>query len=141
MFAVSRRWGSVGTPRPGAGPPPEGHTGNVNVAGVGTVRGDIRWDELQKDDGYSVVAAQLQSGRGNDLLGVAFAAQSDNPIRYPGFTRSGDLGPLPAPGRVLIRVAARLFGRPINESISPIHALLRQSAGQCELDISGAQPV
>lgn len=97
----------------------------VNVAGVGMTKGSIHWDDLQLERGYSMVIAQLQAGRANDLLGVAFAAQRDNPVRYvlyhPGFTRSGDLTPLPAPMRLLVRTAARLAARPIEESIAPIH--------------------
>ncbi len=96
----------------------------VNVAGVGTTKGEIQWDDLQLERGYGMVTAQLQAGRANDLLGVAFAAQGDNPIRYvlyhPGFTRSGDLSPLPPAMRAAIRAAARLSARPIAESIAPI---------------------
>ncbi|BCJ28141.1 SDR family NAD(P)-dependent oxidoreductase [Actinocatenispora sera] len=100
----------------------------VNVAGVGTTRGAVHWDDLQLERGYGMVTAQLQAGRANDLLGVAFAAQPDNPIRYvlyhPGFTRSGDLSPLAAPMRVIIRAAARLSARPVGESIAPIHGFV-----------------
>ncbi|MFI6284048.1 SDR family NAD(P)-dependent oxidoreductase [Streptomyces sp. NPDC051018] len=98
----------------------------VNVAGTGVVKGRIHWDDLQLERRYSTITAQLQAGRANDLLGVAFAARPDNgPIRYvlyhPGFTRSGDLGPLPAPVRALLRVAARLAARPVEQSIAPVH--------------------
>lgn len=100
----------------------------VNVAGVGVTKGRIHWDDLQLERRYGTVAAQLQAGRANDLLGVAFAAQQDNPIRYvlyhPGFTRSGDLSPLPAPVRVLLRVAARLAARPVEQAVAPIHGFL-----------------
>lgn len=100
----------------------------VNVAGVGTTTGKIHWDDLQLERDYGMVTAQLQAGRANDLLGAAFAAQPDNPIRYvlyhPGFTRSGDLSPLPRAMRASIRVAARLSARPVAESVAPIHEFI-----------------
>lgn len=100
----------------------------VNVAGVGTVKGRIHWEDLQLENAYGTIAAQLQAGRANDLLGVAFAAQHDNPVRYvlyhPGFTRSGDLSPLPALARVSIRVAARLAARPVADSVEPVHGFI-----------------
>ncbi|PSK88953.1 short subunit dehydrogenase [Murinocardiopsis flavida] len=100
----------------------------VNVSGTGTVQGRVHLDDLQLERRYSTVAAQLQAGRANDLLGVAFAARPDNPIRYvlyhPGFTRSGDLSPLPAPVRVLLRVAARVAARPVADAIAPVHGFI-----------------
>lgn len=97
----------------------------VNVAGVGMTKGEIHWDDLQLEHRYGMVTAQLQAGRANDLLGVAFAARSGNPIRYvlyhPGFTRSGDLSLLRPAMRAAIRATARLSARPVAESIEPIH--------------------
>ncbi|MBK1787735.1 SDR family NAD(P)-dependent oxidoreductase [Prauserella cavernicola] len=105
----------------------------INVAGTGTTKGGIRWDDPTLRRRYSTIAAQLQAGRANDLLGVAFAAQPDNPIRYvlyhPGFTRSGDLSPLSAPTRVLLRAAARLAARPIEQAVAPIHDFIDQPPG------------
>ena len=100
----------------------------VNVAGVGVTQGHIHWDDLALERRYSTVAAQLQAGRANDLLGVAFAALPDNPIKYvlyhPGFTKSGDLSPLPAPVRGLLRVAAAVAGRPVERAVAPIHGFI-----------------
>jgi NAD(P)-dependent dehydrogenase (short-subunit alcohol dehydrogenase family) len=100
----------------------------VNVAGVGIVKGRIHWEDLQLERGYGLLAAQLQAGRANDLLGVAFAAQQDNPVRYvlyhPGFTKSGDLSPLPAALRASIRAAARVSAAP---SPSPSHRFTASS--------------
>ncbi|MFF5290722.1 SDR family NAD(P)-dependent oxidoreductase [Paractinoplanes globisporus] len=91
----------------------------VNVAGVGVTKGTIHWDDLQLAHGYSMVKAQLQAGRCNDLLGVI---QSPGYVLYhPGFTRSGDLTPLPKPLRLAIRIAAKLKGQPIEQAIHPIH--------------------
>ncbi|MFE3260230.1 SDR family NAD(P)-dependent oxidoreductase [Nocardia sp. NPDC059229] len=100
----------------------------VNVAGVGATKGEIHWNDLQLERGYSTIAAQLQAGRANDLLGVAYAAQPENPIRYvlyhPGFTKSGDLTPLPAAARAFIRVAAALAARTVEQSVQPIHEFI-----------------
>ena len=100
----------------------------VNVAGVGITKGTIHWDDLQLEHRYGAIAAQLQAGRANDLLGVAYAAQAENPVRYvlyhPGFTKSGDLTPLPAAARAFIRAAAALAARPIERSIAPIHEFI-----------------
>ncbi|SEF15735.1 SDR family NAD(P)-dependent oxidoreductase [Jiangella alba] len=96
----------------------------VNVAGVGTRKGAIHWDDLQLTRRYRAVAAQLQAGRANDLLGVGYAAQHGGRVPYvlyhPGFTRSGDLSTLPRPTRTAIRVAARLFARPVEAAVAPI---------------------
>jgi len=94
----------------------------VNVAGVGTTRGAVRWDDLQLARRYRMVDAQLQAGRANDLLGVDFAsrgARARYVLYHPGFTRSGDASPLPAPLRLALRVAA-LAARPVAASVRPI---------------------
>lgn len=100
----------------------------VNVAGVGMTTGAIQWDDLQLERKYSTITAQLQAGRANDLLGVAYAAQRDNPVRYvlyhPGFTKSGDLTPLPAAARLFIRVAATFAARPVERAIEPVHGFV-----------------
>lgn len=102
----------------------------VNVAGVGMTKGQIHWGDLQLERRYSTIAAQLQAGRANDLLGVAYAGQRDNPIRYvlyhPGFTKSGDLTPLPAVARAFIRAAATVAARPVERSVALIHPFIDQ---------------
>lgn len=100
----------------------------VNVAGVGATKGAVHWDDLGLERRYSMVAAQLQAGRANDLLGVGFAAESGSRARYvlyhPGFTRSGDLSPLSAPLRVVLRVLQTVAARPVAESVEPIHGFI-----------------
>jgi NAD(P)-dependent dehydrogenase (short-subunit alcohol dehydrogenase family) len=100
----------------------------VNVAGVGTTAGTIHWDDLQLERRYRTITAQLQAGRANDLLGVAYAAQPENPVRYvlyhPGFTKSGDLTPLPVAARIAIRIAAAFAARPVERSVEPIHEFI-----------------
>ncbi|MEU8313987.1 SDR family NAD(P)-dependent oxidoreductase [Micromonospora sp. NPDC049033] len=100
----------------------------VNIAGVGVARGRVRWDDPQMASGYSAVAAQLQAGRANDLLGVGFAQRSGSHARYvlyhPGFTRSGDRSGLPLVVRGLLAVAAAVAARPVAASVAPIHRFL-----------------
>ncbi|MGI5221700.1 SDR family NAD(P)-dependent oxidoreductase [Nocardia sp. CA-290969] len=100
----------------------------VNIAGVGTRKGAVNWDDPHLTRGYSVVRAQLQAGRANDLLGVSFAARFGGKIGYvlyhPGFTRSGDLSPLNPVARTVIRTLAALAARPVPSAIHPIHAFV-----------------
>jgi hypothetical protein len=95
----------------------------VNVAGVGTRSGRIRWDDLQLTGKYSLIRAQLQVGRANDLLGVAHAARHHRAryvLYHPGFTRSG-LDGHPSPiVRAVLRTMARFFAHPVAESVRPI---------------------
>ena len=97
----------------------------VNIAGVGVRKGAVNWDDPHLTHGYSVVRAQLQAGRANDLLGVSFAGRYGGKIGYvlyhPGFTRSGDLSPLNPVARTAIRTLAALAARPVRTAIHPIH--------------------
>ncbi|MGP4113353.1 SDR family NAD(P)-dependent oxidoreductase [Streptomyces sp. 4N509B] len=96
----------------------------VNVAGVGTTAGRIHWDDPQLTRRYGQVRAQLQAGRANDLLGVAFAGRASTRARYvlyhPGFTRSGADAHSSPLIRGSIRLLARLFARPVAEAVRPI---------------------
>lgn len=103
----------------------------VNVAGVGTTAGRLHWDDPQLTRRYGQVRAQLQAGRANDLLGVAFAAglagggaAGEGGVRYvlyhPGFTRSGVDGHPNPLVRGALRVLARLFARPVEEAVRPV---------------------
>ncbi|MDH6213125.1 SDR family NAD(P)-dependent oxidoreductase [Streptomyces pseudovenezuelae] len=96
----------------------------INIAGVGTTAGRIDWEDPQLTRRYGQIRAQLQAGRANDLLGVAFADQAGSKARYvlyhPGFTRSGaDSNPNPVT-RAAIRLLARFFARPVEEAVRPI---------------------
>lgn len=100
----------------------------VNVAGVGTRRGEIHWDDLRLERKYSTIRAQLQAGRANDLLGVGFARRSGSRARYvlfhPGFTRSGEQQSLPVVTRGLIKLAAAVAAQPVPAAVAPIHGFL-----------------
>ncbi|MFI6298802.1 SDR family NAD(P)-dependent oxidoreductase [Nonomuraea sp. NPDC050790] len=96
----------------------------VNVAGVGNTAGRIVWDDPQLTRRYGRIRAQLQAGRANDLLGVAFADTAGSKARYvlyhPGFTRSGTGGHENPLIRGSLKVLARLFARPVAEAVRPI---------------------
>jgi hypothetical protein len=102
----------------------------VNVAGVGVTKGEVHWTDLQLAAHYSIVSAQLQAGRANDLLGVGFAQRSDSRARYvlyhPGFTKSGDRSLLPPVLRGLLAVAS-VAARSIADAVAPIHQFLDAS--------------
>ncbi|MFI0463234.1 SDR family NAD(P)-dependent oxidoreductase [Saccharopolyspora sp. 5N102] len=96
----------------------------VNVAGVGNTAGKICWGDPQLTRRYGQIRAQLQAGRANDLLGVAFAEEAASKARYvlyhPGFTRSGlDSHESPLV-RGSLRTLAKLFARPVVDSVRPI---------------------
>ncbi|PRX99034.1 SDR family NAD(P)-dependent oxidoreductase [Allonocardiopsis opalescens] len=95
----------------------------VNVAGPGTRVGAVHWDDLRLERRYSAVRAQLQAGRANDLLGVAFAERSAGAVPYvlyhPGFTAT-DLGGVRPPVRTVLRLLAAVAARPVAEAIEPL---------------------
>lgn len=117
----------------------------VNVAGVGNTSGSIHWDDLQLRRQYSTIRAQLQAGRANDLLGVAFADQGVGRARFvmyhPGFTRSGDLSPLNPLLRVLITTAAKVAARPVTAAVHPIHEFVDTPPKQPLTAIDRGKPV
>ena len=91
----------------------------VNVAGVGTTKGGIRWTDPQLRDSYGIVRAQLQAGRANDLLGVGYTGKARYVLYHPGFTRSGlDGHPNPWVRGVLRTLG--VFARPVARSVAPI---------------------
>ncbi|RCV57756.1 short-chain dehydrogenase [Marinitenerispora sediminis] len=102
----------------------------VNVAGVGATAGQIHWDDLQLRDRYRVVAAQLQAGRANDLLGVAMAERHGDQVPYvlyhPGFTRSGAAARehVSPPARFTLKVLAAIAAQPVERAIAPIHGFI-----------------
>ncbi|MFE7130225.1 SDR family NAD(P)-dependent oxidoreductase [Streptomyces sp. NPDC057638] len=96
----------------------------INVAGVGNTAGRIHWDDPQLTRRYGQVRAQLQAGRANDLLGVAFAERAVSKARYvlyhPGFTRSGIDGHPSPLVRGSLRVLARFFARDVADVVRPV---------------------
>lgn len=102
----------------------------VNIAGVGLTAGQIHWDDLQLRHRYRTLAAQLQAGRANDLLGVAMAEQFGGQVPYvlyhPGFTRSGNsaMERVNRPTRAVITFLAAVAARPVERAVAPVHVLL-----------------
>ncbi|GAA4627804.1 hypothetical protein GCM10023196_041540 [Actinoallomurus vinaceus] len=97
----------------------------VNVSGPADVPvGEIRWDDLGLDRRYAGVAAQLQAGRANDLLGIAFAAaHTAGRTRYvlvnPGMVAtsfSGEYDPATAAHVAMMK----RMGKPVERGIAPI---------------------
>ncbi|MEU4696058.1 SDR family NAD(P)-dependent oxidoreductase [Nonomuraea dietziae] len=98
----------------------------VNVSGPGVPMGRIHWDDLMLEHGYEGVAAQMQAGRANDLLAVAYAArQATGPTRYvlinPGPVATSFAGEYDPPTAAHVATLKR-HGRPVGEGIEPIIA-------------------
>lgn len=98
----------------------------VNVSGPvpGVPVGRIHWNDLMLERGYDGVAAQMQAGRANDLLGVAFAAQhAAGPTRYvlinPGHVSTGFAGEYD-PATAAHVAALKRHGTPVEDGIEPI---------------------
>ncbi|MEV4222159.1 SDR family NAD(P)-dependent oxidoreductase [Nonomuraea sp. NPDC049725] len=98
----------------------------VNVSGPGVPIGRIHWDDLMLERGYDGMAAQMQAGRANDLLAVAYAARhATGGTRYvlinPGPVASSFAGEYDPP--LAAQVAAlKRHGRPVGDGIQPIVA-------------------
>ncbi|GAA3449923.1 SDR family NAD(P)-dependent oxidoreductase [Dactylosporangium matsuzakiense] len=96
----------------------------VNVGGVGVTKGVIAWDDLQLRSGYSMVRAQMQAGRLNDLLGAGYRGKARYVLYHPGFTKSGDHSPLNPVLRGGLRLLAAVAARPVAASVAPIVELI-----------------
>jgi NAD(P)-dependent dehydrogenase (short-subunit alcohol dehydrogenase family) len=99
----------------------------MNVAGPGAELAAVHWDDLGLENGYNGGTALTQGGKLNDLLGVAFASDSQHRTRYvlfhPGMTSTGFSGEYSSADEAHIE-AMKKFGRPVAESAAPIIARL-----------------
>lgn len=100
----------------------------VNVCGPGVPMGEVRWDDLGREHGYTGIDALMQGSRLNDLLGVGFAQEhAGSPIRYvllnPGGVQTSFSGEYDAEMAAQID-AMRAVAKPVEEGILPVLALL-----------------
>lgn len=102
----------------------------VNVSGPapGTPVGRIHWDDLTLKRGYDGVAAQMQAGRANDLLGAAFAARhARGTTRYvlinPGPVSTSFAGEYDPPAAAHV-AALKRHSTPVEDGIKPIIACI-----------------
>lgn len=100
----------------------------VNVSGPapGVPIGRIHWNDLMLKRGYDGVTAQMQAGRANDLLGVAFPTRhADDPTRYvlinPGPVSTSFAGEYDPPTAAHV-AALKRHGATVEEGIKPIVA-------------------
>ncbi|GIJ29156.1 hypothetical protein Vqi01_43180 [Micromonospora qiuiae] len=95
----------------------------VNVSGPGLPMDAIHWNDLMLKHGYNGVAAQMQAGKANDLLGVAYATQRVSRTRYvlinPGGVSTSFAGEYDAPTAAHV-ASLRRYGKPVEEGIKPI---------------------
>jgi PPOX class probable F420-dependent enzyme len=106
----------------------------VNVCGPGANPGTIRWHDLGFEHGYRGLAAQMQGGLLNDLLGVGYPHHSSSrKVRYvlvnPGTVRTGFSGEYDAETAAQVD-ALRAAAMPVEEGIAPILALLDDPPAQ-----------
>ncbi|MFB4318302.1 SDR family NAD(P)-dependent oxidoreductase [Actinomadura sp. 21ATH] len=100
----------------------------VNICGVGTTKGEIRWNDLSLTNGYGPIKAMLQGGRAADLQGVAYPLAHPNGrtrylLHHPGFTDSGT-DSLTQPAKTAIKLLARLFAQSPEKAVAPIIDLI-----------------
>ncbi|MEU7147192.1 SDR family NAD(P)-dependent oxidoreductase [Streptomyces sp. NPDC039022] len=96
----------------------------VNVAGPGSPMGEIHWHDLQFTRDYDGLAAQMQGGKANDLLGVAFADKyGADRTRYvlfnPGSVSTSFSGEYDAVTKRHVE-AMKLTAKPVEAGIAPI---------------------
>jgi PPOX class probable F420-dependent enzyme len=100
----------------------------VNVCGPGANPGKIRWHDLGFEHDYHGLAAQMQGGLLNDLLGIGYAlAARSQKVRYvllnPGMVDTSFSGEYDAETAAQV-AALRAAARPVEEGIEPILAVL-----------------
>ncbi|MER8072751.1 SDR family NAD(P)-dependent oxidoreductase [Streptomyces sp. NPDC094034] len=109
----------------------------MNVAGPGSPMGEIHWQDLQMKRDYDGLAAQMQGGKANDLLGVAFADRygANDRTRYvlfnPGGVATSFSGEYDAATRRHVEMLKRT-AKSVEEGIAPILS---------SLDTPPAEPV
>ncbi|MGV9314378.1 SDR family NAD(P)-dependent oxidoreductase [Streptomyces sp. NPDC003691] len=96
----------------------------INVAGPGIKAGAVVWDDLQLTGKYNTMRAQLQGGRANDLLAVAFAENPSSKAKYvlyhPGFTQTDAINQFNQPLRAIVKVYAKVGAKAVTDSAAPM---------------------
>ena len=117
----------------------------VNVSGPGGPPGLIHWDDLMLHHAYDGVAAQMQAGRANDLLGLAYASlQPGSSTRYvlinPGGVSTSFAGEYdPATARHVEKL--KEYGKPVEQGIKPIIARIDQPPAEPLTAFMQHQPI
>jgi NAD(P)-dependent dehydrogenase (short-subunit alcohol dehydrogenase family) len=98
----------------------------VAFAAPGMKLGKIFWADPQLTRGYTALRAQLQAGRMNDLLGVAFAEETGVPfvLYHPGFTETNAISQHRQPMRAVVRLLEKVIARPVERSVRPVVGLI-----------------
>lgn len=106
----------------------------VNVSGPGGPAGLMHWDDLMLEHDYDGVAAQMQAGRANDLLGLAYASlHPGSRTRYvlinPGGVSTSFAGEYD-PATAAHVEALKTYGKPVQQGIKPIITRLDQPSAE-----------
>ncbi|MEU2425692.1 SDR family NAD(P)-dependent oxidoreductase [Streptomyces sp. NPDC007851] len=101
----------------------------INFAAPGLKVGSVNFDDLQAERRYSVLRAQAQCGRANDLLGVSFRDEPSSKARYvlyhPGFTKTlGGVAHLKQPVKGIITFLSKVAAKPVDDAIAPMVELI-----------------
>lgn len=100
----------------------------VSIGGTGMTAGKIHWDDLSLARGFGMLAATLQGGRANDLLGVHYVRNHPTGrtrfvLDHPGYTDSGT-NHTPQPLRTVLRLLGRLLAQSPERAVAPIIELI-----------------
>jgi NAD(P)-dependent dehydrogenase (short-subunit alcohol dehydrogenase family) len=101
----------------------------LNLSAPGITVGTVEWDDLQLTRRYSATRANLNAGRANDLLGVAFAERHPDVhhVGYnPGFVDTRPFSAMAQPWRALAEVAAAAAGAAPERAATALSALIDQ---------------
>ncbi len=106
----------------------------VSIGGTGMTAGEIHWDDLSLARGFGMLAATLQAGRANDLLGVHYVQNHPTGrtrfvLDHPGHTDSGT-NHTPQPLRTVLRVIGKLFAQAPERAVAPIVKLMDSPSDQ-----------
>jgi len=101
----------------------------LNLSGSGLTAGAVAWDDLQLTRRYSSIRANLNAGRANDLLGVAFAERHPD-VHYvaynPGFVDTRPFFAMAQPWRAVAEAAAAVGGAPPERAAAALSSLIDQ---------------
>ncbi|MFJ8861723.1 SDR family NAD(P)-dependent oxidoreductase [Streptomyces sp. NPDC102451] len=118
----------------------------INFAAPGLKVGSVNFDDLQAEKRYSVLRAQAQCGRANDLLGVGFSQEPTSKARYvlyhPGFTATlGGIAHLKQPVKGIITALSKIAAKPVEKAIAPMVALIDAPPAEPLTAIDRGKPV
>ncbi|WP_084392870.1 SDR family NAD(P)-dependent oxidoreductase [Nocardiopsis listeri] len=101
----------------------------INIAAAGLKVGKVNFADLQFEEKYSTIRAQMQAGRTNDLLGRSLADEPSSKARivlyHPGFTKTlGGIAHLKQPVKGIITFLSKVAAKSVEAAIAPMVAVI-----------------